>query len=142
MRVFVFCDATLLYYAAELIDAGAAPFEAVHVMRCFNETTVPTLSTLALEYAVFDSWFSSVPGPTFVNRAYAWCATSNGYGSNSVEEDVVGFTQRSIFRDLQQSNIEYKIYFGDVPTGFSRCFFGARVSGYFALTNKLTFTHV
>lgn len=31
-------------------------------MSCFNEKTVPVISTLAKEFAIFDKWFSSVPG--------------------------------------------------------------------------------
>ena len=31
-----------------------------------------------MEYAMIDGYFSSVPGPTMVNRAYAYSATSHG----------------------------------------------------------------
>jgi phospholipase C len=51
-------------------------------VRMLDKTTAPILNTLALEYAVFDSWFSSVPGPTDPNRAYAMSGTSNGMTTN------------------------------------------------------------
>ena len=41
------------------------------------------LSTLAANFAVCDNWFSSVPGPTFPNRAFTSAATSNGWTDNS-----------------------------------------------------------
>ena len=39
---------------------------------------VPVLTTLATEYAVFNGWFSSIPGPTICNRAFAHYGTSFG----------------------------------------------------------------
>jgi phospholipase C len=32
------------------------------IMSCFNPETVPVISTLATEFALFDKWFASVPG--------------------------------------------------------------------------------
>ena len=41
---------------------GAIPGHAETVMSCFNENTLPVLSQLAREYALFDAWHASVPG--------------------------------------------------------------------------------
>jgi hypothetical protein len=41
---------------------GVPLAQALDVMKCFNATSVPVLSQLALAYAVFDSWHASVPG--------------------------------------------------------------------------------
>lgn len=49
-----------------------------HVMRCFNSTSLPAISTLALDFAVFDQWHSSIPGPTFPNRLFFLSGTSQG----------------------------------------------------------------
>jgi phospholipase C len=104
-------------FIAELVGEGYALSEAVHVMRCFNETSLPSLSWLARNYAVFDSWFSSVPGPTFVNRAFAWAGTSAGWAVNSIPELFEGFPEASIFAQFANAaNVSYRIYFGDVPT--------------------------
>ena len=46
--------------------------------RAHWRASAPTLSWLARNYAVFDSFFASVPGPTYVNRLFAWSATSDG----------------------------------------------------------------
>jgi phospholipase C len=59
-------------------------------MACFNHSSLPVLSSLALEYALFDHWYASVPGPTFPNRLYAMSATSHGFGSNSILQTVLG----------------------------------------------------
>ena len=59
-----------------------ATSEGSTVMRCFNESTLPILSTLANEFALFDGWHASIPGPTMPNRAYAASATSHGMGTN------------------------------------------------------------
>lgn len=45
------------------------------VMRCFNESTLPILYTLAKEFAVIDHWFADVPGPTEPNRIFAFMGT-------------------------------------------------------------------
>ena len=53
------------------------------IMGCFPEESIPVLSTLAKEYAVFDAWFSSVPSQTLCNRSFMHAATSHGYVLNS-----------------------------------------------------------
>ena len=39
------------------------------IMYYFAEDKLPVLTTLARDYAVFNGWFSSIPGPTLCNRA-------------------------------------------------------------------------
>ena len=48
------------------------------VMYCFKQADLPVLTTLALEFAVFNRWFASIPGPTICNRAFAHYGTSFG----------------------------------------------------------------
>ena len=40
------------------------------VMQYFSPDKLPVLSTLATQFAVFNGWFSSIPGPTLCNRAF------------------------------------------------------------------------
>src|SRR5258707_1343767 len=54
------------------------PKAAHRIMKCFSPKTLPILTTLAQQFCVFDNWFSSVPGPTFPNRAFIHAATSMG----------------------------------------------------------------
>ncbi len=42
----------------------------------FDSATAPIINTLAKEFAVFDSWFASVPTGTDPNRAFAMSGTS------------------------------------------------------------------
>ena len=51
---------------------------AHRIMKCFSPDKVPVLTQLAQQFAVCDRWFSSIPGPTFPNRAFAHGATSIG----------------------------------------------------------------
>ena len=48
------------------------------IMYYFKQTDLPVLTTLALEFAVFNKWFASIPGPTICNRAFAHYGTSFG----------------------------------------------------------------
>jgi phospholipase C len=48
----------------------------------FDKSSAPIINTLAEEYAVFDRWFASVPGPTDPNRQYAMAGTSAGSTTN------------------------------------------------------------
>lgn len=48
----------------------------------FDSKSAPILNTLAKEFAVFDSWFASIPTGTDPNRAFAMSGTSQGVLSN------------------------------------------------------------
>ena len=51
-------------------------------MFTIDNSSAPILNTLALEYAVFDNWFCSVPSSTDPNRGFAMSGTSNGMVTN------------------------------------------------------------
>src|SRR5437016_13884952 len=48
------------------------------IMSYFSPEKLTVLTRLATEYAVFNGWFSSVPGPTICNRTFAHYVTSFG----------------------------------------------------------------
>ena len=48
------------------------------IMYYFPKEKLPVLTTLATEFAVFNRWFASIPGPTICNRAFAHYGTSFG----------------------------------------------------------------
>src|SRR6266581_9042034 len=48
------------------------------IMYYFPPEKLPVLTTLATEFAVFNRWFASIPGPTICNRAFAHYGTSFG----------------------------------------------------------------
>lgn len=41
------------------------------ILYYFTPDKLPVLCNLATEFAVFNRWFSSIPGPTICNRAFA-----------------------------------------------------------------------
>src|ERR1051325_10673383 len=49
------------------------------IMYYFAPDRLPVLTTLATEFAVFNRWFASIPGPTLCNRAFAHYGTSFGH---------------------------------------------------------------
>ena len=79
-------------------------------MRCFTPNQLPVLSALARSYAVCDAWFSSVPGPTLPNRAFAHFGTS--FGRLDMSPDYFR-AKPSIYQRLLQQGRSGKIYYYD-----------------------------
>lgn len=48
------------------------------IMSYFKPERIPILTGLARNYALFNGWFASIPGPTLCNRAFAHYGTSFG----------------------------------------------------------------
>jgi phospholipase C len=86
-----------------------------NIMKCFSPEHLPILANLSMEYASFDSWHASVPGPTMVNRAFAASGTSNGMGTNDKKQIALGLPQKTMFKQLLDMGLDYRIYFQEVP---------------------------
>jgi phospholipase C len=54
------------------------------IMYYFPPEKLPVLTNLALNFAVFNSWHASIPGPTICNRAFAHYGTSFGQAGMDV----------------------------------------------------------
>src|SRR5215472_6624525 len=68
------------------------------IMYYFRPERLPVLTTLATKYAVFNSWFASVPGPMIPNRSFAHYGTSFGHlGMDSLYEII---TYKSIYQRM------------------------------------------
>jgi phospholipase C len=81
-----------------------------HVMKCFDPKKVPVIANLAQQYALCTRWFSSVPGPTLPNRAYAHGATSVGH----VDMTVNWWKEsKTIYELLVDRGFTAKIYYTD-----------------------------
>ena len=85
------------------------------IMDQFSSDALPILTTLAKEFALFDGWFASVPGPTQPNRAYAGSATSNGMSLNNETTLAKGMPQKTMFKQLLEMGLDYRVYFQDAP---------------------------
>ena len=84
---------------------------AEEIMRCFDPARLPALTTLAEEFAVCDSWHSSMPGPTWPNRFFVHCATSGGYVDNGLRL----YRMRTIYEHLSEAGHKWRIYYHDFP---------------------------
>jgi phospholipase C len=86
---------------------GVKPENAGNVMRCFDPSRIPVLTTLAQQFAVCDRWFASVPGPTLPNRSFAHGATSNG----RVDMNPLSYARiNTLYEKLEQYNVSSKVY--------------------------------
>ena len=58
-----------------------------NVMNYMKPENVPITSTLAMNFAVVDMWYASVPTQTFCNRAFSLCAAPAFTSSTSIIDD-------------------------------------------------------
>jgi phospholipase C len=87
--------------------AGRGPL----VMLCQPPEQVPVLSRLALDFAVCDRWFCSVPGETWPNRNFLHAATSDG----ETDIEIRFYADRTIFEVLEANDATWRIYHDDTP---------------------------
>jgi len=83
---------------------------AHRIMKCFKPEKVPVLTQLARQFAVCDRWFSSIPGPTFPNRAFAHGSTSIGRVDMGI--NWLGMS-KTIYELLGENNVDARIYYHD-----------------------------
>src|SRR5579859_4220214 len=86
-----------------------------NIMQYFVPDKVPVLTTLATEFALFNGWFSSVPGPTVCNRTFAHYGTS--FGQIGMDLSYIMDTNiLSIYERLVQQGRTAKLYYYDSPS--------------------------
>ncbi|MFL6306141.1 MAG: alkaline phosphatase family protein [Candidatus Sulfotelmatobacter sp.] len=81
------------------------------IMYYFAPEKLPVLTTLATQFAVFNRWFSSIPGPTICNRAFAHYGTS--FGQVSMNLFYVGKKYKSIYERLLAAKHTCKLFYYD-----------------------------
>jgi phospholipase C len=81
------------------------------IMYYFNPNKLPVLTTLAQEFALFNRWFSSIPGPTICNRAFAHYGTS--FGQVGMNVFYIGKEIESIYGRMVDAGRTAKIYYYD-----------------------------
>lgn len=81
------------------------------IMNYFTPDKLPVLTKLAMEYAVFNRWFSSIPGPTLCNRAFAHYGTS--FGQVSMDVFYWNKQYKSIYERLNESGHSTRLYYFD-----------------------------
>jgi phospholipase C len=86
------------------------------IMYYFAQNELPVLTTLALEFAVFNRWFASIPGPTICNRAFAHYGTS--FGRVDMNPIYLNEPFKSIYDRLINANPRHtaKLYYYDTTS--------------------------
>jgi phospholipase C len=82
-----------------------------NIMYYFTPDKLPVLSTLATEFALFNGWFSSIPGPTICNRAFAHYGTS--FGQVGMDIFYILDPIPSAYERMIQAGLTSKIYYYD-----------------------------
>jgi phospholipase C len=81
------------------------------ILYYFTPDKLPVLTTLATEFAVFNGWFSSIPGPTICNRAFAHYGTS--FGQVSMDIFYIKEPFKSIYERMINAQRTSKLYYYD-----------------------------
>jgi phospholipase C len=84
------------------------------ILHYFPPAKLPVLTGLARQFCVFNGWFSSIPGPTICNRAFAHYGTSFG----RVGMDIFYWKKPplSIYERALLAGRTAKIYYYDGPS--------------------------
>ncbi len=85
-----------------------------NIMYYFTPAKVPVISALATEFAVFNRWFASIPGPTLCNRAFAHYGTS--FGRVAMEFKYFAKKYQSIYQRVKDEGKTSKLYYFDVAS--------------------------
>ncbi|HTQ61162.1 MAG TPA: alkaline phosphatase family protein [Candidatus Solibacter sp.] len=83
-----------------------------NIMYYFTPDKLPVLTTLATQFALFNGWFSSIPGPTICNRAFAHYGTSFGQVGMDLFY-ILDTAISSIYERMIQARHTAKIYYYD-----------------------------
>jgi phospholipase C len=86
------------------------------IMYYFSQDNLPVLTTLALQFAVFNRWFASIPGPTICNRAFVHYGTSFGRVDMNPFDVIAPF--KSIYTRLINASPKHstKVYYYDTTS--------------------------
>ncbi len=81
------------------------------ILYYFTPDKLPVITQLARKYALFNRWFSSLPGPTLPNRAFAHFGTS--FGKTDMSVNYLNEPILSIYQRLDAAGKKAKIYYND-----------------------------
>jgi phospholipase C len=81
--------------------------DGARAMGYFDHTDLPFYYELANTFAISDSYFSSMLGPTWPNRMYLYSGSSHGLTENTLPSDV---GSPNLFRVLNERQIPWRDY--------------------------------
>lgn len=97
-----------------LNDGFVKDYGGPGVMQVQTRADLPISWALADEYALCDRYFCSVMGPTWPNRFYGHCGTSNGMTSNDWPPDGT-YALPNVWAKLEEKGIAHQYYYTDLP---------------------------
>jgi phospholipase C len=104
--------------ASHAAQAAEVPSDAPRIMECFQPDQVLVMSTLAREFALFNFWHSSLPGPTWPNRFFVHAATSGGLTDSPDTAQIIAgysFENGTIYEKLADAQKDWRIYHDGLP---------------------------
>jgi len=107
-----------LYCGNQTAAGAGVPTQGFRVLECFAPGQVPFVAMLAQEFALFNFWFSSLPGPTWPNRFFVHAATSGGLTDSPATEATVSgysFKNGTIYNLLTNAGKDWRIYHDGLP---------------------------
>jgi phospholipase C len=87
----------------------------IDVMQYQTRKEQPVSWALADAYTTCDRWHAAIMGPTLPNRFFWHAATSCGYRSNEVLEDVTKLSVPTIYHRLRDAGVEWSYYYSSLP---------------------------
>jgi len=98
-------------------NGGVYATQGENVMAYFEPEDVPIISTLAENFAVFDQYRASAPGPTHVNRFFVHSGTAHGEGeyNPTAMRILKGWPQKTIYPPLREAGYSWRDYFALIP---------------------------
>jgi phospholipase C len=105
-------------FVASAVKAVDYPGDENLVMECFQADQLPVLTTLANEFALFNFWYSSLPGPTWPNRFFVHAATSGGLSDSPTSGQIFdgfSFQNGTIYKRLGDAGKDWRIYHDGLP---------------------------
>jgi phospholipase C len=107
-----------LYCGIQAAKGANATSQGFRVMECFQPTQISVISALAQEFALFNFWHSSLPGPTWPNRFFVHAATSGGLVDSPGEGQIIigfSFKNETIYHSLADAGKDWRIYHDGLP---------------------------
>ena len=125
-------------YSGELAAdkvVNPTPGELAVVMQSFAAAQMPTINTLADEFAICDHWYAEAPGPTQPNRLYLHAATSDGHALNAWSTT---FNIRTIYQQVAEAGFTWATYEHDTNEVRSFAPLQASTANFKAITSFAT----
>jgi phospholipase C len=91
-------------------------------MGFYDDSDLPFYFALYNTFSIGDRYFASAPTQTFPNRFYLLAGTSFGHIRNDLPTTPTGFDRRTIFNELDEAGVSWKIYSASYPLAFAELF--------------------